>query len=230
MTHVLALSLRNSYLNSIRVHSSRSCKAASGAVVGFYNTQPAKFAAQLHLFKFAACELQCAARRGKYRRVLSEQEWEHVEAAKAALPKDPFFQSLTAEQLQKEIPVRVISLRRAVERRQEMVKQLTGAGEHSKANLRHGALYSKTVCLLAEHCIVEARGQAGSLTHDHIHCTNNSLAAAFLSTSWQRCTVAIKVFVNGTPATLLYAGIRNYEIVDAVDGRNESLTEQDVKK
>lgn len=54
--------------------------------------------------------------------------WQQVEACKQALPKDSTYQNLTASQLQQQLPVWVISLRRATERRQNMVLQLKQAG------------------------------------------------------------------------------------------------------
>ncbi|KAF8070959.1 glycosyltransferase 25 family member [Scenedesmus sp. PABB004] len=57
-----------------------------------------------------------------------EARWLRAEAAKAVMPKDPTWQHMTPEQLRDALPVRVISLTRAKERREVIVNQLERAG------------------------------------------------------------------------------------------------------
>ena len=50
--------------------------------------------------------------------------WESVEARKAALPKDPTYQQMTEGELAKSLPIWVLSLKRATERREAVAKHL----------------------------------------------------------------------------------------------------------
>jgi phosphoketolase len=58
----------------------------------------------------------------------AEQRWKELEAAKRIMPKALTFQDMTPQQLREELPVRVISLARATERRTKLIKTLDAAG------------------------------------------------------------------------------------------------------
>jgi hypothetical protein len=58
----------------------------------------------------------------------AERKWEELEAAKRMMPKAPAFQDMTPQQLRSNLPVRVISLARATERRNQLITALNAAG------------------------------------------------------------------------------------------------------
>lgn len=59
---------------------------------------------------------------------VSELKWQQLENIKAAMHKDSTYQNVTAQQLQQLMPIRVISLARAKERRAAIIKSLKAAG------------------------------------------------------------------------------------------------------
>lgn len=60
--------------------------------------------------------------------IAADLRWKRVEDVKATMPKDSAYQNVTAQQLQQLMPIRVISLARAKERRAAMIKGLQAAG------------------------------------------------------------------------------------------------------
>ncbi|WIA23889.1 hypothetical protein OEZ85_013539 [Tetradesmus obliquus] len=66
--------------------------------------------------------------RGVLRVKVPESKWKELEKAKRSMPKDTTYQNMTAQQLREELPVWVISLARATERRTTVRKVLEAAG------------------------------------------------------------------------------------------------------
>uniref|UniRef100_A0A383VT41 Glycosyl transferase family 25 domain-containing protein n=1 Tax=Tetradesmus obliquus TaxID=3088 RepID=A0A383VT41_TETOB len=66
--------------------------------------------------------------RGVLRVKVPESKWKELEKAKRSMPQDTTYQNMTAQQLREELPVRVISLARATERRTTVSKILEAAG------------------------------------------------------------------------------------------------------
>jgi hypothetical protein len=64
----------------------------------------------------------------------AEEKWKDLEAAKRVMPKDSTYQNMTAHQLRTALPVRVISLARAAERRATTIKGLSAAGAATVIN------------------------------------------------------------------------------------------------
>lgn len=57
-----------------------------------------------------------------------DNPWQPLETIKAAMPRTQLFDGWTVDTLQQELPIWVISLKRAKERRQAMIKGLETAG------------------------------------------------------------------------------------------------------
>lgn len=63
--------------------------------------------------------------------VEAQRKWQDVEALKLRLPVDSTYRNMTSQELQQHMPVRVISLARAVERRQTILRSLETAGQEA---------------------------------------------------------------------------------------------------
>jgi hypothetical protein len=55
------------------------------------------------------------------------------EAIKASMPRTTYFEGWTVDTLQKELPIWVLSLARAKDRREAIIKELKAAGEEAGA-------------------------------------------------------------------------------------------------
>lgn len=60
-----------------------------------------------------------------------ETVWEQREAIKASMPRTTYFEGWTVQTLQQELPIWMLSLARAKDRRQAMIKELDAAGTNS---------------------------------------------------------------------------------------------------
>eukprot|EP00878_Enallax_costatus_P004633 GHUV01004878.1.p1 GENE.GHUV01004878.1~~GHUV01004878.1.p1 ORF type:complete len:328 (+),score=37.26 GHUV01004878.1:228-1211(+) len=59
---------------------------------------------------------------------VSEVQWQQAETAKARMPRDPAYLTLSSVQLQDHLPVNVLSMRRSLDRRAAMLEELRRAG------------------------------------------------------------------------------------------------------
>jgi hypothetical protein len=75
--------------------------------------------------------------RGVVRLKVSSNAYEQAEAIKASMPRTTYFEGWTVDTLQQELPIWVLSLARAKDRRETMIKQLTAAG----AQMQQGTIY-----------------------------------------------------------------------------------------
>jgi hypothetical protein len=66
--------------------------------------------------------------RGVLRLKVPDSVFERAEALKAAMPRSSIFLNLSADTMHKQLPVWIVSLARATQRRQHMIGQIKAAG------------------------------------------------------------------------------------------------------